>query len=300
MKKIIIAGANGQVGKDLQVLAKSAKQYECLFFDSKSLDITDEKAVAAAFNKHKPTYLINCAAYTAVDTAETNQERAYEVNAKAVANMAVNCIAADCQFIHISSDYVYHNGLDRPLLETDATTPKGVYADSKLKGDIAAMEINPATIILRTSWVYSSFGNNFLKTMMRLGKERDQLGIVYDQIGAPTYARDIAAAILTIIDKVESTGLSYGGVYNFAPQGITCWYDYAKTIFELEDIDCTVNSILSKAYPTPAQRPTYSVLNCDKIKDTFDLDIPYWKDSVKACLKVLKTQEHVEKLRIEN
>ena len=225
MKKIIITGANGQVGKDLQVLAENAQAYNYVFFDSKALDITDENAVTAAFKEHSPAYFINCAAYTAVDKAESDQERAYEVNAKAVANIAANCLATKCQFIHISSDYVYHNGLDRPLLETDPTTPKGVYADSKLKGDIAALEINPATIILRTSWVYSSFGNNFLKTMMRLGKERDQLGIVYDQIGAPTYARDIAAAILTIVDKKENTGLSYGGVYNFAPQGITCWYD---------------------------------------------------------------------------
>jgi len=293
MKKIIITGANGQLGRDLQEIVKSTKQYDCVFFDSTSLNITDEEAVAAAFKKHSPVYLINCAAYTAVDKAESDQEKAYEVNAKAVANMAAICLATNCQFVHISSDYVYHNGLDRPLLETDPTTPKGVYADSKLKGDIAAMEINSATIILRTSWVYSSFGNNFLKTMKRLGKERDQLGIVYDQIGAPTYARDIADTIFKIVEKIENTGLSYGGVYNFAPQGITCWYDYAKTIFELENIDCNVKSILSKAYPTPAQRPTYSVLNCDKIKETFGIEIPYWKDSVKACLKALKEQEQV-------
>ena len=293
MKKIIITGASGQVGNELKVLAKAKKQFDCVFFDSKSLDITDEQAIAKAFKEHQPAYFINCAAYTAVDKAESDQELAYEVNAKAVGNIAAACLTANCQFIHISSDYVYHNGLDRPLLETDLTNPKGIYAASKLQGDKVAIEVNSATIILRTSWVYSSFGNNFLKTMIRLGNERDQLGIVYDQVGVPTYARDIAAAIFSIIAKVENTQSSYGGIYNFAPQGVTCWYDYAKTIFELEGIECKVNSILSKAYPTPAQRPTYSVLNCDKIKETFGIEIPYWKDSVKACLKVLESQEKV-------
>ena len=291
MKSIIIIGSDGQLGNELRVLLNKENAYSLHFFDVSSLDITDHTAVAQTMQQIKPDFLINAAAYTAVDKAEEDVEKAYAVNAEAVKHLASLCSKQVCQFIHVSSDYVYHNGLDRPLLETDPTTPKGVYAASKLKGDEYALAQDPSSIILRTSWVYSSFGNNFLKTMIRLGNSRDQLGIVFDQIGVPTYARDIAQTIYTILKKVEKEGSKFGGIYNYAPQGVSCWYDFAKTIFELKNIECKVNSIPSEAYPTPAKRPTYSVLNCQKIRETFDLEIPYWKDSVQACLQVLKEQE---------
>ena len=291
MKKILVTGGDGQLGSELKVLANTEKNYQFFFSDIADLDITDDKAIAATFEKYQPDYVINCAAYTAVDKAETNEALADSINRQAVRYLAATCVVNNCQLIHVSSDYVYHNDINRPLVETDPTSPKGVYAKTKLEGDLQSLEVSPATIILRTSWVYSSFGHNFVKTMLRLGKERDQLGVVYDQIGVPTYAKDIAEAILAIIDKTTQSDATYGGVYHFAPQGVTCWYDFAKAIFEIEGIDCKVNAILSKAYPTPAQRPTYSVLNCDKIKTTFDLKIPYWKDSVKACLAVLKEEE---------
>lgn len=290
MKNIIVTGANGQLGNEIRVLAPLFQEYQFHFTDYQELDITDAAAVKMEFQKLQPAFVINCAAYTAVDKAEEERAKSYAINAGAVLTLADCCRNFKCQFIHVSSDYVYHNGLNRPLVETDPTLPKGVYAASKLRGDMGAMAANPTTIIIRTSWVYSSFGNNFLKTMLRLGRERDQLGIVYDQIGVPTSAKDIAQAILTILQKVEVEGQQFGGVYNFAPQGVTCWYDYAKTIFDLENITCTVNSIPSKAYPTPAQRPTYSVLDCTKIKETFGIEIPYWKDSVRDCLQVLKKE----------
>lgn len=290
MKNIIVTGANGQLGNEIRELAPFFQDYQFHFSGSQELDITDAAAVKSEFDRIQPVFVINCAAYTAVDKAEEEIKKSYAVNAEAVLTLADCCRHFNAQLIHVSSDYVYHNGLNRPLLETDPTIPKGVYAASKLRGDMGAMAANPNTIIIRTSWVYSSFGNNFLKTMLRLGREREQLGIVYDQIGAPTSAKDIAKAILKILQKVEVEGQKFGGVYNFAPQGITCWYDYAKTIFELENITCQVNSIPSKAYPTPAQRPTYSVMDCTKIKETFGIEIPYWKDSVRECLHALKEQ----------
>lgn len=289
MKHILVTGANGQVGTELQTLAKQLQDvFTFHFTDVADLDITNQENIKQVFGKIQPAYVINCAAYTAVDKAETDKELCFKINTQAAEYLAEACKAINARFFHISSDYVYHNELNRPLLETDPTTPKGVYAATKLQGDLQALAANEDTIILRTSWVYSSFGHNFVKTMIRLGTERDSLGIVYDQIGAPAYARDIAATILSIIGKIEAKETAPGGVYNYVPQGVTCWYDFAKTIFELEGIECTVNSILSKAYPTPAARPTYSVLNCDKIKETFDITIPYWKDSLKACLQELK------------
>ena len=294
MKHILVTGANGQVGMELQTLTKQLQgTFTFHFTDVAELDITSPENITKVFGKIQPVYVINCAAYTAVDKAETDKELCFKINTQAAEYLAEACKAINARFFHISSDYVYHNELNRPLLETDPTTPKGVYAATKLQGDLQALAANADTIILRTSWVYSSFGHNFVKTMIRLGTERDSLGIVYDQIGAPAYARDIAATILSIIGKIEAQETAPGGVYNYAPQGVTCWYDFAKTIFELEGIECTVNSILSKAYPTPAARPTYSVLNCDKIKETFDISIPYWKDSLRACLQELKQAENL-------
>lgn len=286
--KIIVTGANGQVGSELQFLAKQYPNFEFHFTDVSELDITNEKAILELFTKINPAYCINCAAYTAVDKAESDTEKATLINEIAVNYLAQACQQYNTTFLHISSDYVYHNRVNRPLKETDKPAPKGVYAATKLAGDTVALTGNLNTIILRTSWVYSSYGHNFVKTMLRLGKERDKLTVVYDQIGAPAYARDIAKAMLEIIVKIENGATNFSGIYHFAPAGVTSWYDFAKAIFEIENIDCEVMPIPTVAYPTPAKRPHYSVLNCDKIKRTFDISIPYWKDSLKACLAILK------------
>ena len=286
--KIIVTGANGQVGNELQFLAQQSPDFEFHFTDIAELDITNENAITSLFEEIQPTYCINCAAYTAVDKAESDAEKAKLINETAVKYLAQTCQKFNATFLHISSDYVYHNRVNRPLKETDKPSPKGVYAATKLAGDVVALAQNKNTIVLRTSWVYSSYGHNFVKTMLRLGKERDQLTVVYDQIGVPTYARDIAKTMLDIILKIENGQANFRGIYHFAPAGVTCWYDFAKAIFEIENITCNVRAIPTSAYPTPAKRPHYSVLNCDKIKQTFDLEIPYWKDSLKACLAILK------------
>jgi len=285
---ILITGANGQVGSELQFLAKQFPDFTFHFTDVAELNITDEKAINQLFSKIQPKYCINCAAYTAVDKAESEEATATLINETAVKYLASACKKQGTTFLHISSDYVYHNRVNRPLKETDKPAPKGVYAATKLAGDVVALAENPKTIILRTSWVYSSFGHNFVKTMLRLGNERDKLTVVYDQIGVPTYARDIAATMLHIIEKIEGGKKNFSGIYHYAPAGVTCWYDFAKAIFEIENIDCQVTAIPTTAYPTPAKRPHYSVLNCTKIQRTFELEIPYWKDSLKACLTLLK------------
>lgn len=285
MIKILVTGANGQLGQELQALVVHFPTLRCTFTDRLELDITNQEAVTTFFAQHEFEYCINCAAYTAVDKAEQEQELCYAINARGAANLAIACYTQGARLIHISSDYVYHNTCNRPLTEDDPTTPQGVYAQTKLAGDQLVLQHNPATVVLRTSWVYSSFGANFVKTMLRLGAERPELRIVYDQVGAPTYAADLAQAITDLI--LSGKAAQNPGIYNYSNEGVTSWYDFAKTIFELSDISCQVHPIESKDYPTPASRPHYSLLNKAKFKTTFGFDIPHWKESLASCLETL-------------
>ncbi len=290
MVKILITGTNGQVGQELQVLASKYNDFQFLFTDRSVLDIIDKSSVQRFFEANKIHYCINCAAYTAVDKAESEPDAAYQINVKGVMNLAEACKNVGATLIHLSSDYVYHNLNCTPLQESDPTFPQSIYAQTKLDGEQAALAIWEQTMVIRTSWVYSSFGHNFVKTMLRLGKERPELRVVYDQTGTPTYARDLAKVILDIIQKAESGIINrvlLHGVYNYSNEGVTSWYDFAKAIFEIANIDCKVLPIETKDYPTPAKRPPFSVLNKNKIKASFVLELPHWRASLKDCLALI-------------
>jgi len=286
MKKILITGANGQVGREFQALAPNA-DFDFCFVDIAELDITNAGAVRSFFDQNALDFCVNCAAYTAVDKAESDSETARKVNVDGVGHLAENCARKGIPLVHLSTDYVYHNDQNRPFKEDDPVHPRGVYAQTKLEGDRLALRLHPQTLILRTSWVYSAYGHNFVKTMLRLGRERDQLTVIFDQIGTPTWARDIAETILFILEKIQVDATDAFGVFHYSNEGVTSWYDFAKAIFELTETGCKVLPIETKDYPTPASRPPFSVLNKGKIKARFGLEIPHWRDSLKACLRQL-------------
>ena len=290
MKNLLITGANGQLGQELKQLEQKYPEFRFITKDKTALDISNANAIDTFFEQNRLDACINCAAYTAVDKAESDQEMAILVNAKATEWLAIACAKYDIPFIHFSTDYVYHSNHNRPFIETDPTSPKSIYAETKLQGSIAALAANPKTIIIRTSWVYSSFGHNFVKTMLRLGKDRDTLNVVYDQVGTPTYARDIAAVCLHILQQIfqKPSADSLFGIYHFSNEGVTSWYDFALSIFELSGTSCNVSPILSSQYPTAAARPPYSILDKQKIKSTFGLTIPHWRESLKDCLQALQ------------
>ncbi|MEM6699669.1 MAG: dTDP-4-dehydrorhamnose reductase [Bacteroidota bacterium] len=291
MTKILVTGGHGQVGSELQFLAVQYPDFQLFFTDYQELDITNQAAVLALFKEHRFQYCINCAAYTAVDKAESEIEKAEDINITGSKNLAVACQEYQAGLIYLSTDYVYHNSQNTPFKEGDATNPQSVYARTKLEGEQIAQANNTLTTIIRTSWVYSSFGHNFVKTMIRLGKERDQLKVIFDQIGTPTYARPLADAMLTMIQKVsrgEVAREKLAGTYHYSNEGVTSWYDFAKAIFELERIETKVFPIETKDYPTAAARPPFSVLNKTKVKDTFGIHIPHWRESLQECLKALR------------
>ncbi|WP_150465536.1 dTDP-4-dehydrorhamnose reductase [Francisella sp. SYW-2] len=284
--KVLVTGSNGQLGSELKELVSNSKleiqNYTFIFADSKSLDITDHEAVKQFTIDNDIRVIINCAAYTAVDKAESDIEKADKINHLAVANIAKIAKEYDIKLVHVSTDYVFDGHNYRPYLEGDQTNPQGVYGATKLAGEQAILDINPKdSIIIRTSWVYSYYGNNFVKTMLRLGRERDSLGVIYDQVGTPTYAKDLAKAILDILPKIQNSKFK---IYNYSNEGVTSWYDFAKEIMSIAKIDCQISPIETVDYPTPAKRPHYSVLNKSKIKSDFDIKIPYWKDSLKDCI----------------
>lgn len=290
MTSLLITGANGQLGRELHAVQDQFPDFHFHFADRSVLDITDDAQVRDLFQERSFDYCINCAAYTAVDKAESEAETARAVNVEGVRHLAASCLMHRAQLVHFSSDYVYHNSLNRPLLETDPVEPKGVYARTKLEGEQMAQTIHISTTIIRTSWVYSSFGHNFVKTMLRLGRERDALRVVYDQIGAPTYARHLALAVLQMIDLQQKGQLpqnALNGIFHYSNEGVCSWYDFAAAIFELSGTSCVLSPIESKDYPTPAARPFYSVLNKGKIKNAFALKIPHWREGLRECLLVL-------------
>jgi dTDP-4-dehydrorhamnose reductase len=286
MAKLLITGANGQLGSEIRNLAKSDNINSYIFTDIEELDITDLDSVCNYIQVHKPDFIINCAAYTAVDKAEDDVELCTKINHLAVENIAKGAKSIGAKVMHVSTDYVYGGDSSTPYLESDDTEPKSVYGTTKLKGEMVLVDIIPEnSIIIRTSWLYSTYGKNFVKTMIMLGKERESLNVVSDQRGTPTYARDLANAII----QIANADKFIPGTYNYSNEGECTWYDFACEIHKIAGIECVVNPILTKEYPTKAIRPAYSVLDKSKIKRTFGLTIPNWKDSLNECIRILNS-----------
>ncbi len=287
--RILITGAYGQLGSELKVQSGNFPAWEFLLTDADTLDITNENAVKNFFQQNQPDFIINCAAYTAVDKAETDTETAERINSVAPKILATNAQKTGSRFIHISTDYVFDGTAHKPYSETDKVNPQGVYGATKLRGEQNCLANNPESIVIRTSWLYSSFGSNFVKTMLRLGNERDNVNVVFDQIGTPTYAADLAATILSIIQVSEKQPEKFiPGIYHYSNEGVASWYDFAQAIFEIAKVECKASPVLSEEFPTPAKRPNFSVLNKAKIRNNFGIKIPYWRDSLKECLEIFK------------
>jgi len=286
-KTILITGSNGQLGNEMRLISGSySNRYDFIFTDVEELDITNIDDLNNFFSGTKIDFIVNCAAYTAVDKAEDDVELCYKINCFAVENLAKIARQLNIKIIHISTDYVFNGKNYLPYTETMPVNPVSVYGKSKLEGEQILQKICADSVIIRTSWLYSSFGNNFVKTMLRLGKERETLNVVFDQIGTPTYAADLAAAIMQIIDFEKFIG----GIYHFSNEGAVSWYDFTKAIHRIAGIStCKVLPIESKDYPVRTPRPFFSVLNKSKIKQTFKIEIPYWEDSLRVCIgKILK------------
>ncbi len=289
MPNVLVTGSNGQLGSEIRNLISNDEWY---FTDRNTLDITNKIAIESFCTKHNIEVIINCAAYTAVDKAEEDEVNADRINHLAVKYMAEIAKEKNIKLIHISTDYVFDGENYKPYSEEDKTDPQGVYGKTKLAGEQAIQDIHPNnSIIIRTSWLYSSYGNNFVKTMLRLGKERDELGVIFDQVGTPTYAKDLAKVIIHIIQHSTLKIQHSVEIYHYSNEGVASWYDFAKAIFELSDIQCDVKPIETKEYPTPASRPHYSLLNKAKIKNRFGIEIPYYKDSLKMCLTKIRENE---------
>ena len=284
MKKILVTGANGQLGQCLQKISSQFEEFEFIFTDSETLDITNKEEVNDFFWQNAPDFCINAAAYTAVDLAETDIEKAFLVNADGAENLAEACAENNAQFIHVSTDYVFDGENNLAYTEEDFTNPLGVYGASKLAGDELALEVNPCSVILRTSWVYSEFGKNFVKTMLSLFATKEELNIVADQFGQPTNANDLAEAIMKIIKSEKITP----GIFNFSNLGRISWFDFAKKIAELSDAKIKLNAIETSQYPTPAKRPKNSVLDLDKISKTYAIQLKSWEESLEDCVQILQ------------
>ncbi|GAE66561.1 dTDP-4-dehydrorhamnose reductase [Chryseobacterium indologenes] len=287
MKKILVIGSNGQLGNCIRKIAPDFEnRYEFLFTDSATLDITSEEHVNDFFYDHKPDFCINASAYTAVDLAEKEEAKAFAVNAEGVAHLAQACVDHKSILIHISTDYVFDGDTNLPYSEDDFTNPIGVYGASKKKGEELALEINPKTIILRTSWLYSEFNKNFVKTMLNLFTQKEELGIVADQFGQPTNANDLAEAIMQIIETPQK---NYG-IFHFSNYPETTWFEFAKKIAEFSKSSVKLNPLTTEQYPTPAKRPVRSTMSLDKIEETYKIEPKHWENSLEECVDVLSHQ----------
>ena len=287
--KILVTGANGQLGKELREFSSLHTGLEFVFLSREDLPIHQFELVRKYFNALKPAYCINCAAYTAVDKAESEKDLAFLINGEAVGVLAAICKEHNTKFIHISTDYVFNGEAASPYTESFPTDPINVYGASKLEGEKQAMELNPDSIIIRTSWLYSSLGKNFVKTMMKLMSEKDKIKVVNDQLGSPTNAADLAEIIFNIIGLCHLQIYDWTpGIYNFSNEGIISWYDFAKAIKEFTNSPCDVKPISTKEYPTPAKRPAYSGLDKTKIQKTFGIKLKGWEASLKTCISNMK------------
>lgn len=276
---VLVTGANGQLGQALQFISGNYPAVDFIFCSSSELDITDSANCKVVFGKYQPQFCINAAAYTAVDKAESEYEKAHAINVIGAKNLAEACKKYNSVLVHISTDFVFDGEKTTPYTEEDLPNPTGVYGLTKLDGEEAIQTILEEHFIIRTSWVYSQFGNNFMKTMLRLASDRDSLSVVNDQIGTPTNAVDLAEALLTICTSDIQLKSSFG-IYNFSNEGQCSWFDFAKKIFEVNNISITVNSIPTSSYPTPAKRPKYSVLDKTKIKKIFGFNIKKWEEAL--------------------
>lgn len=283
MKNILVTGGNGQLGNELKKLSKNYGRFSFVFTDVEELDITKSKEVSDFFKSNKFDYVINCASYTAVDKAESEPELARKINAEAVKILAEACNRHGCAMIHISTDFVFNGKNYKPYVESDKPDPLSVYADSKFTGEELFLDNIDNGMIIRTSWLYSEFGANFVKTIMKHAKDKDSLNVVFDQTGTPTHAFDLADAIMKII----SSGSKIRGrdIYHYSNEGVASWYDFAVAVVELAGIQCDIKPIEAKDFPLPAERPHYSVMNKAKVKKDFGLVIPYWRISLNECIK---------------
>ena len=285
--KVLVFGAAGQLGQAIKKVAAQRNLKDFCFLSREEVNILDNESLKQIFEREKPGIVINCAAYTAVDLAEDEQDNAHAINCIGASKVAEYCNRYHATLIHVSTDFVFGGAVPaRPLTETDPTNPMGVYAKTKLSGELSIATVLKEYIIIRTSWLYAEFGNNFVKTMLRLGKERKELGVVADQIGTPTYAVDLAHCILDIISR----GAKQYGLYHYSNEGVASWYDFAKAIFDIAGIEMLVKPLKTSEYPVKAARPSFSVLDKSKIKSVYECKVPYWRDSLAVCIKELETQ----------
>lgn len=286
VKTILVTGANGQLGKEVQQLSVDFPLYNFLFTTRQDLPIDDPGALRNVFDRQQIHYCINCAAYTAVDKAEEEKDRAFLINADAVGELASICSDHRTRLIHVSTDYVYDGSRREPLKEEDAVAPLNVYGWSKLRGEELVLNHCPSALIIRTSWVYSSFGNNFVKTILRLCREKERLNVIDDQFGSPTYAADLAGVIMKFVQAYESAE-DFRGIVNYCNSGTTSWFEFAVAIKSMINSNCEILPIPSSQYKTAAMRPSYSILDTSKIRSMLNIDIPFWKTSLQKCLHQL-------------
>lgn len=285
MAVILVTGASGQLGSEIKAASRNYSGYEFIFTDADNLDITDSIAVNDFISRNQPDWIINCAAYNFVDRAENDSENAIRINATAVKNLAESIRGTETRLIHVSTDYVFDGSSNTPFNENSAVNPQSVYGKSKLEGEKFAL-LHNGTMVIRTSWLYSAFGNNFMKTMLRLGKEKGSVNVVFDQVGTPTFAGDLAEAMLYIVSRVIRNQIAFvAGTFQYSNEGVCSWYDFATEIFLEAGLKCKVNPILSKDFSSTVKRPSFSVLDKSKIKEDYGLEIPHWRKSLLKCLE---------------